>query len=234
MSHNGIEQRRRTGRVIVPLTVDRLADLPDPCVSCTFWELGPAQVGPDRSSARADKQGWLTAALLEWGSPGRIAYVNGEPAGYLSYAPAQLVPRTLAFPTSPVSDDALVLLTARVRPEHRDQGLGRMLVQAAAKDGLRRGYRALEAFAATPLTPRRVASGGACLLPQAFLAEVGCQTVREHAAYPRMRLDLRTALTWRADIEAAVGRLFAPIRGLHRPPSPAGTTTRSAAPEGYR
>jgi hypothetical protein len=36
--------------------------------------------------------------------------------------------------------------------------------------------------------------------------------VREHPIYPRLRLDLRTALTWRQDMEAAVERLLSAVR----------------------
>ena len=79
------------------------------------------------------------------------------------------------------------LVTARIDPRYAGQGLGRVLVQSAAKHALRRGYRAMEAFGAgAPNEP--------CLLPVDFLTAVGFHTVREHAAYPRLRLDLRTAL----------------------------------------
>lgn len=195
------------GREILPLTLDRLADLPGRCADCVFWELAPALSHRGRPCPREDKEGWLMATLLEWGSPGRVAYVDGQPAGYLTYAPAHLVPRAVAFPTSPVSADAVVLVTARVDHRYAGQGLGRVLVQSAAKDTLRRGVRALEAYGSR--------DGRAdCILPVDFLLAVGFRTAREHAAYPRLRLDLRTALSWRSEVEQAVERLFAPVRGL--------------------
>ena len=73
-------------------------------------------------------------------------YVDGQPAGYVTYAPAHLVPRVTGFPTAPVSADAVLLMTAAVAREHAGQGLGRVLVQAAAKDLHRRDIRAMEAF----------------------------------------------------------------------------------------
>ena len=93
-----------------------------------------------------EKEAWLSLALLEWGSVGRIAYVDDVPAGYVSYAPPHLVPRSVAFPTAPVSGDAVLLMTARVLPEFTGGGLARMLVQSAAKDLTRRGVRAIEAY----------------------------------------------------------------------------------------
>jgi len=165
----------------------------------------------------------LSTVLLDWGAPGRVAYVDGMPAGYLTFAPPHLVPRGLAFPTAPVGADAVLLLTARLRPEYAGQGLGRVLVQAAAKDVLRRGYRAIEAFAST--------NGSACLLPADFLAAVGFATVREHPAYPRMRLDLGQTVTWRAEVGSAVERLLAPVRDFGRG-RPVGSAPREVSPPG--
>lgn len=206
------------GREILPLTLDRLGDLPGRCAECTFWELDPAATA--RVRGREAKEGWLTTTLLDWGSPGRVAYVDGKPAGYLTFAPAHLVPRAVAFPTSPVSQDAVVLLTARIDPLYAGQGLGRVLVQAAAKDALRRGVRALEAYGTSGL-----ARSGDCVLPSDFLRAVGFRTAREHPAYPRLRLDLRTVLRWRSEVEQAVERLFAPVRGLGAP-QPVGAAHR--------
>lgn len=196
------------GRDVLPVTLDRVGDLPEPCASCLFWELAPALTARGREHPGVDKEGWLTTVLLEWGSPGRIVYVDGDPAGYLTFAPAHLVPRAAAFPTSPPSADSVVLMTARIESRYAGQGLGRVLVQAAAKDALRRNVRALEVFGA-----RGPALGG-CVLPAEFLLAVGFRTVRDHHAYPRLRLDLRTALRWRTEVEQAVEKLFAPVRVL--------------------
>src|SRR6266566_3627525 len=37
---------------------------------------------------------------------------------------------------------------------------------------------------------------------------VGFKTVRQHARYPRLRLELKTALSWREDVEVALERLL--------------------------
>ena len=199
------------GRQVVSLTLDRVHDLPDPCASCIFWELDPALAAASiaRGDPALDKESWLSAALLEWGSVGQIAYVDGVPAGYVTYAPPYIVPRAAAFPTAPVSADAVILMTARVVPEFSGQGLGRVLIQGAAKDVMRRGVRAIEAFG---YRGEADSAKGACLIPADFLTAVGFKTVREHRTYPRLRLDLRTTLTWREDMEAAVERLLASVR----------------------
>lgn len=199
------------GREVVSLTLDRVRDLPDRCATCVFWELDPvlAARAIERGDPELDKESWLSAALLEWGSVGRLVYVDEQPAGYLTYAPAHLVPRASAFPTAPVSPDAVLLMTAKVLPEYTGQGLGRVLVQAAAKDVMRRGIRAIEAFGhlGDDTVPE-----AQCIMPAEFLIAVGFKTVREHPVHPRLRLDLRTVLTWREDVEQAVERLLASVR----------------------
>lgn len=192
------------------LTLDNIDELPRPCRHCVFWELGPMAV--DRVIAESDaafeKEAWVSAALLEWGRCGKVCYVHDEPAGFVQYAPASAVPRSTAFPTSPVSADAALLMVARILPEFAGQGLGRYLVQGVAKDLLNSRVHALEAFGDTRW------DGPACLLPADFLAAVGFRPVRHHHRFPRFRLDLSTAVSWRADVEAALERLFG-VAGEH-------------------
>jgi GNAT superfamily N-acetyltransferase len=218
------------GREVFPLTLDRLDDLPEPCVSCVFWELNPALAAGSIAGGEPglDKESWLSSALLEWGSVGKVAYVDGVPAGYITYAPPYLVPRATAFPTAPIGADAVMLMTARVIPEFAGQGLGRVLIQVAAKDVMRRGIRAVEAFGylGDPDSPR-----AACVIPAKFLTAVGFKTVRDHRTYPRLRLDLRTALTWRVDMEAAVERLLAAVRSPSLSQGRRAADARAGAPK---
>ena len=205
-------ERPMSGRELLSLTLDRLDDLPDPVPrpACSgSWTRSSPSARTSAATPSSDKESWVSAALLEWGSVGRVAYVDGAPVGYVTYAPAYLVPRAAGFPTAPVSGDAVLLMTAAVAPEHSGSGLGRMLVQAAAKDLHRRNVRAMEAFGRSVPVPRQL---GGCVLPASFLSEVGFKTVREHAVWPRMRLDLRTVLSWREDMEAAVERLLQQVR----------------------
>lgn len=207
-----------SGRRLEALTLDSLGDLPTRCRSCVFWELAPVAAEHARRAGDTDfeKEAWVSSALLEWGSVGRIAYVEDVPAGYLMYAPPHLVPRAAAFPTSPVSADAVLLMGGRVIAEFTGVGLGRMLVQGVAKDLTRRGVRAIEAFGlemalAAPEGDRYAAASG-CVLPADFLRGVGFKTVRPHHRHPRLRLDLRTTLSWREDVEQAIERLLGSVR----------------------
>lgn len=201
-------------RHLAPLTLDVLDDLPGTCRRCVFWELDPVA---GRRAEKAgdpglDKEAWLSAVLLEWGSAGRVAYVDDVPAGYLTYAPPAFVPRSVAFPTSPVSPDAVLLMTSAVLEPHRGGGIARMLVQGAAKDLTRRGVRAIEAFGRADGSASRHGEQGGCVVPADFLLSVGFKTVRPHRTFPRLRLELRTALSWREDVEQAIERILAGVR----------------------
>jgi GNAT superfamily N-acetyltransferase len=216
-------------RRLARLTLDNLADLPVRCQSCLFWELDPVrrQRAVSSGDPRCEKEAWVSHALLEWGSCGRVAYVDGDPAGYVLYAPAPFLPGAQAFPTAPAGEDAVLLATAMVYPEYAGGGLGRMLMQAVAKDLLKRGgIRAIEAFGDT-----RAARGGygGCVLPADFLLRVGFKTQRPHPRYPRMRLELRSVLTWREEVENALEKLMGVVRPYPVRPGQAGT---GAVPRG--
>lgn len=234
-------------RRLVSLTLDTLEDLPRQCRQCVFWELDP--VAGERACATGDpaleKEAWVSQTLLEWGSCGKLAYVDGMPAGYVMYAPPAYLPRSMAFPTSPVSADAALLTTAHVVSPFAGGGLGRMLVQGVARDLTKRGIRAIEAFGDARFGDseddrptgrpggragdRPAAERDGCLAPADFFLSVGFKTVRPHPRYPRLRLELRTALSWRSDVEYALERLLGSMspESLLRPVRPATRSTTS-------
>lgn len=202
-------------RRLAPLTLDNLSDLPRTARTCVAWELDPvaARRARDVGDTGFEKEAWLSATLLEWGSCGRLVYVDDHPAGFAMYAPPAFVPRSVAFPTSPVSADAVLLTSLMVEPTYREIGLARMLIQAAAKDLTRRNVRALEAFALHVDTEQPHAGDRAdCLLPADMLLAVGFKTVRPHHRFPRLRLELKNAVSWREDVEAALERILGTVR----------------------
>lgn len=196
------------GRRLVPLTLDNLQDLPQRCRTCVFWELDPVsgEAAVEAGRSALEKESWISAVLLDWGSCGRVVYVDDRPVGFVLYAPPAYVPRSAAFPTSPVSPDAVQLMTAFILPGYQGQGLGRVMVQTVAKDLLRRGFKAIEAFGDARWKEP------ACLLPADHLTAVGFKTVRPHATHPRLRLELRTTLSWKEDVEMALDRLLGAVQ----------------------
>ncbi|MGC4980061.1 MULTISPECIES: GNAT family N-acetyltransferase [unclassified Streptomyces] len=196
------------GRRLVPLTLDNLQDLPQRCRACVFWELDPVrgEAAVKAGTSALEKEAWISSVLLDWGSCGRVAYVDDVPVGYVLYAPPAYVPRSTAFPTSPVAPDAVQLMTSFIMPGYQGQGLGRVLVQTVAKDLLSRGFKAIEAFGDARWKEP------ACVLPADHLVAVGFKTVRPHPRHPRLRLELRTTLSWKEDVELALDRLLGAVQ----------------------
>lgn len=210
-------------RKLVRLTLDNLVDLPLSCQACAFWELDA--VRRERATAAgetaSEKETWVSQVLLEWGSCGRVAYVDGEPAGYALYAPPLFLPGADAFPTAPASEDAVLLATAMVHPDYAGGGLGRMLMQSVAKDLIKRGgIRAIEAFGDARVARSEEPTYGGCVMPADFLLSVGFKTHRAHPRYPRMRLELKSVVTWREEVESALERLVGVVRPRPAAPAP--------------
>jgi GNAT superfamily N-acetyltransferase len=202
-------------RKVERLTLDNLARLPGDCASCTFWEFDPVRRQQIRGHEAEEKAAWLSTMLRDWGSVGRVMFVDDEVVGHLLWAPALHLPGSQSFAMAPVSTDAVLLATGYIDPRFRGQGLARVLVQAMAKDLIKHGgIGAIEAFGARRPRP------DVCVLPADFLAAVGFRTHRNHPAYPRMRMDLGTTLTWREEFEAAAERLLGVVTGKRPAPRP--------------
>jgi GNAT superfamily N-acetyltransferase len=190
---------------VVGITLDNIDELPKRCRRCVFWELSEsmAEQAHEYGNTELEKEAWMSSVLLDWGSCGKIVYSDTVPAGYAMYAPPAAVPRAAGFPTGPVSHDAVLLTAVAVQTELSGTGLGRLLVQAVAKDLTRRGVKAIEAFGhAAPTTESH------CVIPASFLLSLGFKTIRAHHRWPRLRLELRSGLSWKEDVEAALERLL--------------------------
>ena len=195
------------GRKIERLTLDHLAHLPGGCGECVFWELDPVRRDAVRGHEAEEKAAWVSMVLREWGSCGRVAVVDGVVVGHLIWARGVHVPAAGGFATAPVSSDAVLLTAVQVDPVHRGGGLGRMMVQAMAKDLiLRGGVKAVEAFGDTR------ARSGHHVVPADFLLAVGFSNHRAHAVNPRMRMDLRTTISIREELEKGLERLLGPVK----------------------
>lgn len=208
---------RKTAR----LTLDNLDELPGACRRCLFWQLDPVRRGRlDTGEAREEKQLWVSEVLREWGSCGQVILQDDRPLGHIIYAPAGFLAGAAVMPTAPVSTDALQLATVYVDPLARGGGLGRVLIQAMARDLVKRGgILAVEAFGDS--RPWQQARSGGCVVPTGFLSAVGFKTQRAHPMHPRMRMELRSTVTWKDEVEQAVERLLGAVRPTQNAPKPA-------------
>jgi GNAT superfamily N-acetyltransferase len=164
-------------------------------------------------AAGAQKEAWLSSVLLEWGYVGHVITVDEVFAGYSIYGPATYLEQVGSQGARPVSRDAVLLATLAVEPEFQGQGIGRVLLQAMARDLTKRKIRAAEAFG------DRAWKGRSCFIPSGFLEANAFQVVRDHPRFPLLRMDLRTALRWKDVGEAALDRLRAqvPAKPVLRP-----------------
>jgi hypothetical protein len=201
------------------LTPDRVGDLVGSCAPCTFWQTLPRN-GHSRSSdpqahldALAD---WVEEVTADWGPPGRIAYADDRPVGHVLLAPARFLPRLAVFPTAPSDPATVMLVTAVTAPDANGDGRGlrKVLLQTAAKDALKQHVRSLEVVASRPAA----VAPHACVLEAAPLEKFGFRVERDHPAYPRLRIDLRTAVTLRDEAAAYLARALARIPGAHPAP----------------
>ena len=206
------------GRRIESLTLRTLDDLPARCRSCVFWELNPL----DRAVAMEhdpdfEKEAWVSATSLDIGTCGKVAYMDGIPAGYALAGMPGDFPRAAFFPAR-VSKDAYFLATLFVYPEHTGLGVGKALVQAIVKDAKDRGKRAIECFA------DREWRAPDCMIPAGFCEATGWRVKRDHARFPLMRIDMRSLAKVASQMEAAMEELLRTVRAPAEAPSPARTT----------
>jgi GNAT superfamily N-acetyltransferase len=212
-------------RALVPLSISSVSDLPERCRSCVAWELpSSAAARLDAGQAGFEKEVWLSGVMLTWGSAGQIVTVDDKPVGFALYAPPTAVPGAAAFPTAPVSPDAVLLTTARILPEFRGQGLARFLMNGVINALTSRGVRAIELFGledrpADTSKGRLLGRKGEkdtaevpqCLLPAAFARAVGFTDIQPHHRYPRLRFELAAGIGWKAEVESALEKLFTVI-----------------------
>ncbi|MCX6395091.1 MAG: GNAT family N-acetyltransferase [Propionibacteriales bacterium] len=202
-------------RAVDRLTLDNLAQLPGHCPGCLFWEYDPVRRRQVAGHEVEEKAAWVSMMLREWGSVGRVLSIDAAPVAHVLWAPARYLPGGDCFATAPVSTDAILLAGCYVDPAHRGQGLARVLVQSMAKDVITRGgIGAIETFGAH--RPGR----SECVLPVEFLLAVGFRTHRPHARYPRMRMDLKTTVTWREEFETAAERILGVVKRPVRQTAP--------------
>jgi GNAT superfamily N-acetyltransferase len=201
------------------LTADRLGDLPDSCAGCSFWETDDSLPPDCGSTCDSDRQAeWIRTVISEWGDCGRIAYIDGDALGFVKYAPPRYFPQVRHMAVGTPSDDAVLLACLHVASDARHAGLGKVMLQAALRDLVARGERALEAYGAIDPVDRRHTP----MITVEFLLRQGFTVVRPNPRYPLLRLELRTLAAWTESVEAVLESIQIPLRVRERVPAPTG------------
>ncbi len=173
---------------IAALSPANLADIPEPCGNCRQWDL--------------ETRGIVNRLLREWGPCGFLAYEDKRPVGFTIFGPPAFFPKSGLFAAGPISSDAIFIACVFVEPNFRMSGLGKRLVQALAKEGHRREFIALEAFAGRDADrPPAV--------PVDFFLKEGFFVLRDDRRHPLVRLEIKSLATWSAKAEQALEILTA-------------------------
>ena len=116
--------------------------------------------------------------------PGVLAYVDGEPAGWCAVAPRETYSRLRrSRPLAPVDDAPVWSITCFfIDAAYRGRGIGRALIEAAARLAAEQGGRIVEAYPVDTMGRRIAASdayhGVASQFALAGFAEVARRTPR--------------------------------------------------------
>ncbi|MDE0546682.1 GNAT family N-acetyltransferase [Microbacterium sp. C7(2022)] len=146
---------------------------------CQWWTLTNTQF----NTTTADERRAIFAHEVASATPGLIAYVDGEPAGWVRIGPRtaqQRLSRTRAFhdATPPWEDDTVWAVTCFVvRREHRNTGLNARLLASTIEFARDNGARVIEAYPIDPnagkkLTANNLFTGVLSTFEAAGFAEI--------------------------------------------------------------
>lgn len=154
---------------ILPATGDRFDDAETaldsgdgPGCQCQWWLLTNAHF---QQSSRDELTERFRAEMHDERPPGLIAYVDGEPAGWVRVGPRTAQARLLrtrdvvTATAEPLdADDVWAVSCFVVRKAHRGQGLTRKLLDAAVATARDAGARVVEAYPLDPSVTTRSAN----------------------------------------------------------------------------
>ena len=169
---------------------------------CLYWR----QSSGDFSRTPAEGRPHILRALTrEEPAPGMLAYLDGEPAGWLGLAPRPRLERLVRSRTIPAIDDLPVwsIVCFNVRVGFRRKGVARALLDGAIRYARESGAPALEAYPIDPEGKRADTAFGYVGFTPMFEA-AGFRRIVETAA----RSDRRPRILMRLE--------FDPQRRRHR------------------
>lgn len=117
----------------------------------------------DVDQVRLEKEAWLNAVFLSWGSCGYslrlvdsdqssaegrrdLAEDSFRTVGTLLFSPPRFCPTTFSFPSGPISPDAIALTSFHFDPFEVDDAMSRALLLTTLHNLAQRGVNAVEAF----------------------------------------------------------------------------------------
>ena len=183
---------------IVPAAPDRIDDVVaviNPACMCQYWRMSSGEYSRSTMDAR---RAALQRQLGETPPGGMLAYLDGEPIGWVGFAPRDRSERLARSRTIPKVDDLPVwsVYCFTVRVGYRRHGIARALLDALIEYAHEQGAPALEAYP-VETEGARIHATAAYHGTTSMFERAGFQRVLEtdaradHRARWLMRLDLR-------------------------------------------
>jgi GNAT superfamily N-acetyltransferase len=184
----------RDGVVIRPITRERLRDfealMKTNSITGSCWDIWPRRMNAVGAKRRAYWQSKGVAlsegnrrdavAIVKTGAPfGLLAYVAGQPVGFISVGPRSGYPRVDTSKTSPPVDDLPVWAVPcfYVHRQHRGIGVTTELLRAAVEHAGQQGAPAVEGYPRADRAPR-VSAESAFFGTEAQFRRAGYRKIR--------------------------------------------------------
>jgi len=144
---------------ILDITETTLADIPEPCKACIYWEFpddfDKANEQKSRLERRLEferkKHEWFVNTIREFGTCGKIAYIEGRPVAYAQFAPPQRLPNTAHYESHSIGklEEGVIFLSCLyvADKELRGKGIGKTMLSSIIHNLKKRGLKAVETFA---------------------------------------------------------------------------------------
>lgn len=198
---------------LFPLTQEHLGVVHPRAARSVFWELEPAAADNVRRAGDPvfEKEAWLSTTILNYGCCGYsiATHSPNDPdrsrkvLGTLLYCGRDSAPGSQQLPTAPVSEDTELITSLFLEPQHAEDGMASVLLDAAIMELVRKDASAVEAFGLRedyiedPGSPMPAAvrdiverSGEIGLLSVGNLEAAGFEVIRDHPVLPRLRMEL--------------------------------------------
>lgn len=144
---------------IADITEANLADIPESCKACIYWEFPDEFDKAKEQKARLERRSefeqkkheWFVNTVREFGTCGKITYYKDRPVAYAQFAPSDRLPNTAHYESHPVGklEEGVIFLSCLyvVDKTLRGKGLGKKLLRNIINDARKRGFKAVETFA---------------------------------------------------------------------------------------
>lgn len=200
-----------------PVDLDNLRDVFQPCRSCLFWQTAEKVNVPHiTKDGKFRKEEWLSTTLLKWGNCASVMIEDDEVVGFAQYGLISDFPQVNNFSTGNISKDAAFLACLYILPHEQSKKKGKFLLREILKDFTMMRFPAVETIAKRAMLNKNEFNQRNI---DFYLSE-GFRIIQDHPVYPRLRIDLKNAVTWKEEITSAFQKIRSPLKKRNQAPAP--------------